>query len=101
MHDAHILRGYTLYRDATAKRDKLFPKKTFIVGDSAYPNTAWLAPQFRDTGHLDQEQRTFNCMHSSSRICAEIRFQRVLYFSRQENVKFVTNLIGCACVFHN
>lgn len=55
-HDAQVLRKSALYNSANEYREAIFPDRTFIIGDSAYPLLQWLVPPFRNNGHLTPEQ---------------------------------------------
>ncbi|KAJ8300849.1 hypothetical protein KUTeg_022368 [Tegillarca granosa] len=45
-----------------------------LVADAAYPLRRWLLTPYRDNGHLNQEQKHFNYMHSSNRVVIERLF---------------------------
>lgn len=46
LHDARILRRSELYHEAPMNQEILFPDKTFLLGDSAYPSLPLLVPPF-------------------------------------------------------
>ncbi|XP_017469846.1 PREDICTED: uncharacterized protein LOC108361668 [Rhagoletis zephyria] len=86
----------------------MFPNSYFIIGDSAYPSTKWLVSPFKDYGILNESQRKFNEIHSSTRMVVENafgllkgRFRRLLRFTEQTDLKVITNIVVSACVLHN
>lgn len=88
--------------------DSSFRNKFFIVGDSAYPGLSWLVSPFKDNGHLTQQQKKFNHLHSKTRITVEhafgilkTRFRRLRFFLEHENINTMVNLIVAGCVLHN
>lgn len=108
LHDARIFRRSELYYAANADNGVLFPGNTFLLGDSAYPSLPWLVPPFKDNGHLTPQQREFNFIHSSTRICVERavgqlkgRFRRIKFFTEYREMSFITNTVVAACILHN
>lgn len=108
LHDSRVLRRSPLFRKAHANCVQLFPPNTFILGDSAYPATSWLVPPFRDSGRLTEQQKSFNYLHSSTRIVVENafgllkgRFRRLLKFTEQRNLQSLKKIVVSACILHN
>lgn len=108
LHDARILRRSPLYETANANTRMLFPNKTFLLGDSAYPSLSWLVPPFRDNGHLTNRQKEFNFIHSSTRMPVERafgyvkgRFRRIKFFNEYREMRFITDTVVVACILHN
>jgi len=108
LHDARVFRRSFLYETVNTNKEILFPGRTFLLGDSAYPCLPWLVPSFRDNGHLTPQQTEFNFMHSSTRIVVEKafgqlkgRFRRVKFFTEYRDISFITNTVVAACILHN
>lgn len=108
LHDARVFRRSSLYETANIDKAILFPGQTFILGDSAYPCLSWLVPPFRDNGHLTNQQKEFNFMHSSTRIMVEKafgqlkgRFRRIKFFTEYRDIAFITDTVVAACILHN
>lgn len=107
LHDARVLRRSLLYEISQDDMESIFPNRTCIIGDSAYPLLPWLVPPFRDNGHLTAQQSEFNFLHSSTRMPVERvfgylkgRFRR-LKFLELLNIQFIPKLITAACIMHN
>ncbi|XP_071577572.1 uncharacterized protein [Temnothorax nylanderi] len=107
LHDARVLRRSLLYDTAQNNMKNIFPNKTCIIGDSAYPLLPWLVPPFRDNGHLTAQQSEFNFLHSSTRMAVERAFGylkerfRRLRFLELLDIQFIPKLITAACIMHN
>lgn len=108
LHDSRILKKSQFYEQVLNNPNVIFPQNTFIISDSGYPAKNWLITPFKNNGHLTQQQRNFNFLHSSSRMVVENafgllknRFRRLLHFSEQVNINLIVNLIVSACVLHN
>ena len=102
-HDARVLRNSTIYENAAA----FFDDENFIIGDSAYPLHRWLITPFRDNGHLNAQQTTFNRRISSVRQNVERaighmkgRFRRLREIPFH-NAEEICNLITVGCIMHN
>ena len=65
------IRMPTFFQDAEANPDNLFPRKTHLLGDSAYPLKRWVLTPFRDNGRLTRRQKRYNFVHSSTRMIVE------------------------------
>lgn len=88
-------------------QELLFPDKTFLLGDSAYPSLPWLVPPFRDNGHLTPQEVEFNYIHSSTRMTIERafgqlkgRFRRIKFFTEYRDLPFIINTVIAACILH-
>ena len=108
LHDARVFRRSSLYEAANADPKMLFPNRTFLLGDSAYPSLPWLVPPFRNNGHLTPHQVEFNFIHSSTRMYIERafgyvkgRFRRIKFFTEYRDMSFITNTVVAACILHN
>lgn len=107
LHDARVLRRSLLYEISQDDMESIFPNRTCIIGDSAYPLLSWLVPPFRDNGHLTAQQSEFNFLHSSTRMPVERAFGylkgrfRRLKFLELLNIEFIPKLITSACIMHN
>ena len=71
VHDARVFRNSSIFQDAEANPDVLFPRNTHLIGDSAYPLKVWVLTPFRDNGRLTRRQRRYNFVHSSTRMIVE------------------------------
>ena len=71
VHDARVFRNSSIFQDAEANPDVLFPRNTHLIGDSAYPLKMWVLTPFRDNGLLTRRQRRYNFVHSSTRMIVE------------------------------
>lgn len=76
VHDARVLRVSSLGHDLVSDTF-LDDGKYHLLGDSAYPLLPTLLVPYRDNGHLTQEQRRFNTIHSSARSIVERAFGRL------------------------
>jgi predicted DNA-binding protein YlxM (UPF0122 family) len=56
LHDSRLLKRSSVYEKGVSG----FLGNDVLLGDSAYPCLRWLIPPFRDTGHLTDNQKTFN-----------------------------------------
>lgn len=108
LHDARILRKSKLFSNILDNPESMFINNCFILGDSAYPAKNWLITPFRNNGHLTNQQRRFNFIHSSTRMVVEnafgllkIRFRRLLHFTEHVHLNLLVNLIVSACILHN
>lgn len=97
-----------MYHKTQTHFNQLFPSNTFLLDDSAYAATNWIVPPFKDYGHLNDHQKTFNFIHSSTRMVVENafgllkgRFRRINKFTEQRNLNSIKKLIVSACVLHN
>ncbi|XP_067626833.1 putative nuclease HARBI1 isoform X2 [Eurosta solidaginis] len=103
LHDYRVLRRSKLFED-----EEMFPNSHFIIGDSAYPSNKWIVSPFKDYGNLNDAQRKFNEILSSTRMVVENafgllkgRFRRLLMFTEQIDLKMITNIVVSVCVLHN
>ncbi|XP_060064932.1 putative nuclease HARBI1 [Ylistrum balloti] len=101
-HDARVLRNSDLWEEGLQ-----LCGPNHIIGDAAYPLRRWLMTPFKNTGHLTQEQRHYNYMHSSNRVVIERAFSLLKgRFRRLQNldtntVRTAVNIIMACCVLHN
>ncbi|KAH3782992.1 hypothetical protein DPMN_160918 [Dreissena polymorpha] len=49
----------------------VFQGNTHLLGDSAYALQQWMMVPYKDTGNLNKTQRTYNYIHSSTRMSIE------------------------------
>ncbi|XP_067633157.1 putative nuclease HARBI1 isoform X1 [Eurosta solidaginis] len=108
LHDYRVLRRSKLFEDAESHYEEMFPNSHFIIGDSAYPSNKWIVSPFKDYGNLNDAQRKFNEILSSTRMVVENafgllkgRFRRLLMFTEQTDLKMITNIVVSVCVLHN
>ena len=103
MHDARIFRLSALGKRLEAQGTQPY----HLLGDSAYPLKSYLITPFRDNGHLSEEEKHFNTVHSSSRSVIERAFARLkgkfrrLKYLDMDNMSLVPVVITAACVLHN
>jgi hypothetical protein len=76
VHDARVLRVCSL-GDKLEDGSLLKGGKYHLLGDSAYPLLPALLVPYRDNGHLSEEQRRFNSVHSTARSIIERAFGRL------------------------
>ena len=69
----------------------MFPGNTHLIGDVAYALSQWVMTPFKDLGNLSAEQKRYNYIHSSSRMCIERafgalkgRFRRLRYIDMED-----------------
>ncbi|KAG2190529.1 hypothetical protein INT47_008411 [Mucor saturninus] len=86
-----------------------FPDNTFMIGDSAYPLGPNLIIPFPESQcALDRRKRTFNCVHSSTRMAIERAFGVLVarwrftskYIYMLDQLKINEVITGC-CILHN
>ena len=106
-HDARVLRNSDLFDRISESKDTIFPGGSFILGDSAYPLSAWQLTPYRDNRHLTFKQRNYNYLHSSTRMVIQRifallkgRFRRLKYMDI-DRVEDFPNIILAACTLHN
>ncbi|KAJ8307456.1 hypothetical protein KUTeg_015540 [Tegillarca granosa] len=99
-HDARVLRQSSLWDNGLR-----LCNGNHLVADAAYPLRRWLLTPYRDNGHLNQEQKHFNYMHSSNRVVIERAFGllkgRYRLYHIDSKVETAVKLIVVACVLHN
>ena len=93
--------------DAEGRTDDLFPGKTYIIGDTAYPLKTWLLIGFKDNGHLTAQQIRFTHLLSSKRMILERsigllkgRFRLLKVIAGVDRTRFLPKLITGACLLH-
>ncbi|XP_055837781.1 uncharacterized protein LOC129906151 [Episyrphus balteatus] len=108
LHDSRVLRRSGLYHQVQENFTRLFPSNTFLLGDSAYAASNWIVPPYKEYGQLNDQQKNFNFIHSSTRMVVENafgllkgRFRRINKFTEQRNLNSVKKIIVSACVLHN
>ena len=96
-----------LYTLIIADKDQLFPSDTYIIDDAAYPLHTWLLTSFKDNGHLRDEHKKYNYIHSSTRMVIERacdalkgRFRR-LKFLDMNRIDLIPQVAINACTIHN
>lgn len=84
-----------------------FPNECQLLGDCSYPLEPFLMVPYRDNGFLSDEQRKFNTILSSTRVCVEQAFGilkkkfRILNYVDIKNIKLVKHIILSSVVLHN
>lgn len=78
-----------------------------LLGDSAYPLKNWLITPYKNYGHLSEEQKIFNRLHSKCRVSIERafgllkgRFRRLFYIDCLKPSSIVEFIIT-SCILHN
>lgn len=105
VHDSRVLRNSRLYQQA--EHGGLLDKSQFILADSGYPLKTWLVTPYRDDGHLSRTQRSFNFLHSSTRMRVERAFGilkgrfRSLLHGLDMTVENSARTILVCCILHN
>ncbi|XP_055903680.1 uncharacterized protein LOC129939620 [Eupeodes corollae] len=108
LHDSRVLRRSALYNQAETNYSRLFPSNTFLLGDSAYASSNWIVPPFKDYGQLTDQQKSFNFIHSSTRMVVENafgllkgRFRRINKFTEQRTINSIKKIVVSVCILHN
>lgn len=105
-HDAVLLRRSGLENKILSGT---FPvnEEQHLLGDSAYPLKKWLVTPYKDNGHLRDQHRIFNKVHSKCRTTIERtfgllkgRFRRLFYIDSLKPTNIV-KYIMTACILHN
>ncbi|XP_051159320.1 putative nuclease HARBI1 [Leptopilina boulardi] len=88
--------------------ERYFPDQTHLLGDKIYyPVQFNLLPPYKDNGHLTEQERHFNIIHSRTRQMIERsfalsknRFRRLkcLYV---QNIEYASLIILACCILHN
>jgi hypothetical protein len=104
-HDARVFENSKIAQKLAA--GTLMSPGKVILGDSGYPLRSYLMTPFRDDGHLSDDQRDFNYVHSSTRMVVERAFgelkSRWAAVRTGLNVSFDNTIIvtTACCVLHN
>ena len=106
VHDARVLKNSDFF--AGVKNGIKFTNNNgYILGDCAYPLETWLMTPFKDNGHLTNQQKRYNFIHSSTRMVIERafsllkgRFRRLKYLDMIK-IDEIPTIIIVACVLHN
>jgi len=106
VHDARVFRNSDLRAMLESESGQL-PSSYHLLGDSAYPNTAYLLAPFRDNGHLSPIQKRFNLEHSRTRVTVEHaigllkgKFRRLKHLDMLK-LSEIPTFIFAMCVLHN
>lgn len=105
-HDASVWERSSIGR-ALKVGSKRIVQDGNILGDSAYPLNCYLMVPYRDNGHLTITQKTYNYVHSSTRVCVEQAFGRlksmfrILKFIDIKNLEYAKYIVLSCVVFHN
>jgi len=73
MHDATLFIKSAFYKHLVVDVSLIIPGGV-LLGDSAYAESNFLVPPFKDYGNLSAKQLKFNYLHSSTRIVVENAF---------------------------
>jgi len=87
VHDSRVLRNSDIFDSATNWHDDFFPKNSHLLGDAAYPLKTWIMTLYKANGHLTERQKTYNYLHSSTRMVIERAF--ALLKGRFRRLKYV------------
>ena len=74
VHDSGVLWNSDTFDSASNRHDDFFPKNSHLLGDAAYPLKTWIMTPYKDNGHLTEQQKTYNYLHSSTRMVIERTF---------------------------
>ncbi|XP_052091046.1 uncharacterized protein LOC127727929 [Mytilus californianus] len=74
VHNSRVLKNSPLFTSASDNKEGMFPGNIHLIGDAAYALSQWLMMPFKDFGNLPAEQKHYNYIHSSSRMCIERAF---------------------------
>ncbi|VDH94392.1 ammonium transporter Rh [Mytilus galloprovincialis] len=102
VHDSRVLKNTS----ASDNKERMFPGNTHLIGDAAYALSQWVMTPFKDFGNLSAEQKRYNYIHSSSRMCIERafgalkgRFRRLRYIDMKDMPEVVKFVLSC-CTLH-
>lgn len=87
VHDSRVLRNSDIFYSASNRHDNFFPKNSHMLDDAAYPLKTWIMTPYKDNGQLTEQQRTYNYLHSSTRMVIEQAF--ALLKGRFRRLKYV------------
>lgn len=106
VHDARVFRISPLF-NLLRNGHPTISENEHLIGDNAYPLSAFLLKPFRDNGHLTPRQTRFNTRLSSVRSIIEQSFGllkgkfRRLKYLEMIRVDQIPSVITAACVLHN
>lgn len=105
VHDSRVLKNSSLYWLAT-NTNTMFPGNLHLLGDAAYPLLDWLLTPFKDSGNLNEAQKRYNFIHSSTRMVIERtfgslkgRFRRLKFIDMMDMERIVKLTLSC-CTLH-
>ncbi|XP_066596306.1 uncharacterized protein [Prorops nasuta] len=107
VHDARVWQLSDIKRLSDNNVNRYFPENTHLIGDSAYPLSQHLLVPYRDNGHLNNTQKTFNTQLSKARIVIERAFGilkgrfRKLKYVYMYNTEMIPLIIISCCILHN
>lgn len=105
VHDATVLKRSEVW-DYLSKNE-YFPENTHLLGDKANPLLSSLITPYKDNGHLSNQQKHFNYIHSKGRSVIERAFAllknrfRILKYMDVQNIDWGVKYIIVCCVLHN
>ncbi|XP_071122515.1 putative nuclease HARBI1 [Mytilus edulis] len=106
VHDSRVLKNSPLFTSAFDNKERMFPGNTHLIGDAAYALSQWVMTPFKDFGNLSAEQKRYNYIHSSSRMCIDRafgalkgRFRRLRYIDMKDMPEVVKFVLSC-CTLH-
>ena len=101
VHDSRVLKNSPLFSNVADDKERMFPGNTHLIGDAAYGLTP-----FKDFSNLSPEQKRYNYIHSSSRICIERvfgtlkgRLRRLRYIDMKDMPEVIKFVLSC-CILH-
>ena len=104
VHDARVFKNSPAQRKM---QSGVIAPKYHILGDSAYALQLNVMTPFRDNGHLNDIQKKYNKLHSSTRSVVERafgllkgKFRRLKYLD-MVLLKDIPKVITTACALHN
>ena len=107
VHDSRVFSNSDIFFNFSTNPLEYCSDGGFLLGDSAYPLSAFLLTPYKDYGNLTEVQKKFNYVQSSSRTVIErafgvmkTKFQR-LKLIELEKLKGINELIHSITVIHN
>ncbi|XP_060563710.1 putative nuclease HARBI1 [Ruditapes philippinarum] len=106
VHDSRILKNSPLMDKIEADVSQVFPGNTHLLGDSAYALASWMMVPYKDCGNLNKDQKTYNYIHSSTRMCIERAFGalkgrfRRLKFIDLKDISCIVHIVLSCCTLH-
>ena len=107
VHDARVFSNSDLSSRSSNDMFLMFPNDTHLLGDAAYPLSRTLITPYKDNGFLNNTQKRFNYVHSSTRNVIERAFALLkgkFPRAKQINIKKISDiaLLSVAmCILHN
>lgn len=107
VHDARVWRLSDIKTLIEQDENRFFQNQYHLLADSAYPLSHYMLVPYRDNGHLNHVQRTFNTKLSKTRVVVERAFGilkgrfRKLKYIYMYNTEMIPLVILTCCILHN